>query len=75
MIDSYYTSVAAAAGCVLPRPRLSRRNINSVSAKTSKSFGMYGYDATLVGIKAMEQWIKANGGKKPSRADVVRRGA
>ena len=21
---------------------------------------MYGYDATLVGIKAMEQWIKAN---------------
>jgi branched-chain amino acid transport system substrate-binding protein len=32
---------------------------------------MYGYDATLVGIKAMEQWIKANGGKKPSRADVA----
>lgn len=32
---------------------------------------MYGYDATLVGIKAIEGWIKANGGKKPSRADVV----
>ena len=25
----------------------------------------------LVGIKAMEQWIKANGGKKPNRTDVV----
>jgi branched-chain amino acid transport system substrate-binding protein len=32
---------------------------------------MYGYDATLVGIKAIEGWIKANPGKKPSRADVV----
>jgi branched-chain amino acid transport system substrate-binding protein len=32
---------------------------------------MYGYDATLVGIMTMEQWIKANGGKKPSRRDVA----
>jgi branched-chain amino acid transport system substrate-binding protein len=31
---------------------------------------LYGYDATLVGIKAMEQWIQANPGKKPTRADV-----
>jgi branched-chain amino acid transport system substrate-binding protein len=31
---------------------------------------MYGYDATLVGIRAIEQWIKANPDKKPSRADV-----
>jgi branched-chain amino acid transport system substrate-binding protein len=31
---------------------------------------MYGYDAAQVGIKAMERWIQANGGKKPSRADV-----
>jgi branched-chain amino acid transport system substrate-binding protein len=31
---------------------------------------MYGYDAALVGIKAMEEWIKANGGKRPSRAEV-----
>jgi branched-chain amino acid transport system substrate-binding protein len=35
-----------------------------------ESFGMYGYDATLVAIKAMEEWIKANGGKRPSRAEV-----
>ncbi len=70
VVGSYYTSVAAAAGCVLPKPPLSRRNISSVSAKTSKRSALYGYDATLVGIKAMEQWIKANGGKKPSRADV-----
>jgi branched-chain amino acid transport system substrate-binding protein len=31
---------------------------------------MYGYDATSVGIKAMEEWIKANGGKRPIRAEV-----
>jgi ABC-type branched-subunit amino acid transport system substrate-binding protein len=24
----------------------------------------------LVGIKAMEDWIKANGGKRPSRTDI-----
>ena len=24
----------------------------------------------MVGIKAMEEWIKANGGKRPSRAEV-----
>ena len=31
---------------------------------------MYGYDAALVGIKAIEQTIQSNGGQKPSRAEV-----
>ena len=38
--------------------------------KDNESFGMYGYDATMVGIKAMEGWLKANPGKKPTRTDV-----
>ena len=38
--------------------------------KDIEAFGLYGYDATQVGIKAMEQWLKANPGKKPSRAQV-----
>src|SRR4029453_11945142 len=38
--------------------------------KEVESFAMYGYDAALVGIKAIEQTIQSNGGKKPSRAEV-----
>jgi branched-chain amino acid transport system substrate-binding protein len=38
--------------------------------KEIESFGMYGYDAALVGIKAIEQTLRANGGKKPSRAEI-----
>jgi branched-chain amino acid transport system substrate-binding protein len=38
--------------------------------KDIESFALYGYDAALVGIKAIEQTLQANGGKKPSRAEV-----
>jgi branched-chain amino acid transport system substrate-binding protein len=31
---------------------------------------MYGYDAAQVGIKAVEQTLKGNGGKKPRRGEV-----
>jgi branched-chain amino acid transport system substrate-binding protein len=67
---SYYTSVAGPPDAY-PETAAFAKKYKQRFGKETESFGMYGYDATLVGIKAMEQWIKANGGKKPSRADVA----
>lgn len=38
--------------------------------KEPGAFGVYGYDATLVVLHGLEQAIKKNGGKKPSREQV-----
>ncbi|HEY7715464.1 MAG TPA: branched-chain amino acid ABC transporter substrate-binding protein [Candidatus Binatia bacterium] len=67
--DSYYTSVAGPPAAH-PETAAFAKKFKQRFGKEVESFGMYGYDATLVGISAMEQWIKANGGKKPSRAEV-----
>ena len=70
VINSYYTSVAGPPDAY-PETAAFAKKYKQRFGKDTESFGMYGYDATLVGIKAMEQWIKANGGKKPSRPDVA----
>jgi branched-chain amino acid transport system substrate-binding protein len=66
---SYYTSVAGPPSAY-PEAAAFATKFKQRFGKEVESFGMYGYDAALVGIRATEQWIKANGGKKPSRADV-----
>jgi branched-chain amino acid transport system substrate-binding protein len=66
---TYYTSVAGPPDAY-PETAAFAKKFKQRFGKEVESFGMYGYDATLVGIKAMEQWMQANGGKKPSRADV-----
>lgn len=66
---SYYTSVAGPPSAY-PETAAFAKKFKQRYGKDVESFGMYGYDAALVGIRAMEQWIKANGGKKPSRAEV-----
>ena len=70
VVNSYYTSVAGPPDAY-PETAAFAKKYKQRFGKETESFGMYGYDATLVGIKAMEQWIKANGGKKPTRADVA----
>lgn len=70
VINSYYTSVAGPPDAY-PETAAFAKKYKQRFGKETESFGMYGYDATLVGIKAMEQWIKSNGGKKPSRAEVA----
>ncbi|HEX2931876.1 MAG TPA: branched-chain amino acid ABC transporter substrate-binding protein [Candidatus Binatia bacterium] len=70
VVNSYYTSVAGPPDAY-PETAAFAKKYKQRFGKETESFGMYGYDATLVGIKAMEQWINANGGKKPSRADVA----
>jgi branched-chain amino acid transport system substrate-binding protein len=70
VVDSYYTSVAGPPDAY-PETAAFAKKYKQRFGKDTESFGLYGYDATMVGIKAMEGWIKANGGKKPTRADVV----
>lgn len=68
-VGSYYTSVAPPRDAT-PETAAFAKKYKQRFGKDIEAFGLYGYDATLVGIKAMEQWLKANPSKKPSRADV-----
>ena len=69
VVGSYYTSVAGPPDAY-PETAAFAKQFKQRFGKDIESFGMYGYDATRVGIKAMEGWLKANPGKKPTRADV-----
>jgi len=68
-VGSYYTSVAGPPDAY-PETAAFAKKFKQRFGKDIESFGMYGYDATLVGIKAMEGWLKANPGKKPTRTEV-----
>ena len=67
---AYYTSVAGPPQAY-PATAAFAKKFKQRFGKGVESFGMYGYDAALVGIRAIEQVLQANGGKKPSRADVT----
>ena len=54
VINSYYTSVAGPPDAY-PETAAFAKKYKQRFGKETESFGMYGYDATLVGIKAMEQ--------------------
>ena len=69
VVGSYYTSVAGPPDAY-PETAAFAKKYKQRFGKDIEAFGLYGYDATLVGIKAMEGWIKANPNKKPSRAEV-----
>jgi len=69
VVGSYYTSVAGPPDAY-PETAAFAKKFKQRFGKDIESFGMYGYDATLVGIKAMEGWLKAYPGKKPNRAEV-----
>jgi branched-chain amino acid transport system substrate-binding protein len=68
-VGSYYTSVAGPPSAY-PETAAFAKKFKQRFGKDVESFGLYGYDAALVGIKAMEGWLKANPNKKPSRAEV-----
>ena len=69
VIGSYYTSVAPPRDAT-PETAAFAKKYKQRFGKDIEAFGLYGYDATMVGIKAMEGWIKANGGKRPTRTEV-----
>jgi branched-chain amino acid transport system substrate-binding protein len=69
VVGSYYTSVAGPPS-QYPESAAFAKKFKQRFGKEVESFGLYGYDAALVGIKALEQWLQANPAKKPSRAEV-----
>jgi branched-chain amino acid transport system substrate-binding protein len=68
-VGSYYTRVAPPRAATAETVAFAKK-YKQRFGKEVEAFGLYGYDATLVGIKAMEGWIKANGGKRPTRTEV-----
>ena len=66
---SYYTTVAGPPEAY-PESAAFAKKFKQRFGKEVESFAMYGYDAAWVGLKAIEQTLQANGGKKPSRAEV-----
>jgi branched-chain amino acid transport system substrate-binding protein len=69
VVGSYYTTVAGPPDAY-PESAAFAKKFKQRFGKEVESFAMYGYDAALVGIKAIEQTLQTNGGKKPSRAEV-----
>lgn len=69
VVGSYYTTVAGPPDAY-PETAAFAKKFKQRFGKEVESFAMYGYDAALVGIRAMEQTIQATGGKKPTRAEV-----
>ena len=69
VIGSYYTTVAGPPDAY-PETAAFIKEFKQRFGKQVESFGMYGYDAAQVGLAGIEQAIQANGGKKPSRAEV-----
>jgi branched-chain amino acid transport system substrate-binding protein len=69
VVGSYYTTVAGPPDAY-PESAAFAKKYKQRFGKEVESFAMYGYDAALVGIKAIEQTIQSNGGQKPSRAEV-----
>ncbi|HEY6367755.1 MAG TPA: branched-chain amino acid ABC transporter substrate-binding protein [Candidatus Binatia bacterium] len=69
VVGSYYTTVAGPSDAY-PESAAFAKKFKQRFGKEIESFAMYGYDAALVGIKAVEQTLQTNGGKKPSRAEV-----
>ena len=69
VVGSYYTTVAGPPDAY-PETAAFAKKFKQRFGKEVESFGMYGYDATQVGLKAIENAVQANNGKKPSRAEV-----
>ncbi|HEU4345793.1 MAG TPA: branched-chain amino acid ABC transporter substrate-binding protein [Candidatus Binatia bacterium] len=69
IVGTYYTTVAGPPEAY-PESAAFAKKFKQRFGKEVESFAMYGYDAALVGLKATEQAIQANGGKKPNRAQV-----
>jgi branched-chain amino acid transport system substrate-binding protein len=66
---AYYTTVAAPVG-YNPESAAFAAKFKQRFGKDVQSFGIYGYDAAAVGLKAIEDAIGELGGKKPTRQQV-----
>ena len=69
VVGSYYTTVAPPRN-LSPETMAFAEKYKQRFGKEIGSFGLYGYVAAAVGIKAIEQAIQELGGKKPTRQQV-----
>ena len=69
VVGSFYTTVAGPIDAY-PQSAEFARKFKQRFGKEVESFGMYGYDAAALGLKAIEQAIQENSGKKPTRTQV-----
>lgn len=70
VIGSYYTTVAGPIDAY-PESAAFAQKFKRRFGKEVESFGMYGYDAAMVGLKAIEAAAREAQGKKPTRAQVA----
>ncbi|MDZ4339831.1 MAG: branched-chain amino acid ABC transporter substrate-binding protein [candidate division NC10 bacterium] len=70
VVGSYYTTVAGPPSAYREAAAFVK-TFKQRFGKDSESFSMYAYDATAVGIKAIEAAIKDAKGKKPTREQVA----
>ncbi len=70
VIGTYYTTVAGPMDAY-PESAAFAKRFKQRFGKEVESFGMYGYDAAMVGLKAIEQAVQSLGGKKPTRSQVA----
>jgi branched-chain amino acid transport system substrate-binding protein len=69
VVGAYYTTVAGPIDAY-PESAAFARKFKQRFGKEVESFGMYGYDAAMVGLKAVEAAVREAKGKRPSRAQV-----
>jgi branched-chain amino acid transport system substrate-binding protein len=69
VVGSFYTTVAGPIDAY-PRSAEFARKFKQRFGKEVESFGMYGYDAAALGLRAVEQSIQETRGKKPTRAQI-----
>lgn len=67
---AYYTTVAGPID-VYPESAAFARKYKQRFGKDVESFGMYGYDAAALGLRAVEQAIEEAKGQFPTRAQVA----
>lgn len=70
VVGAYYTTVAGPIDAY-PESAAFARKFKQRFGKEVESFGMYGYDAAMVGLKAIEAAVREAKGKRPSRAQVT----
>jgi branched-chain amino acid transport system substrate-binding protein len=70
IVGMHYTTVAGPVS-VYPRAAKFAQDYKAKFGKDPEPFAAQAYDATAIGLKALENAIKAAGGKKPTREQVT----
>ncbi|AFV75578.1 branched-chain amino acid ABC transporter substrate-binding protein [Thermus oshimai] len=68
---TYYTTVAGPVSA-FPKARALAQRFKQRFGKEIEGFGVYAYDSANVILTALENAIKANGGRKPTREQVAK---